>query len=237
MTTIPSGYGEMLLGNRAGGPIRGKTLTDELYEEMWKRLVNLEYSPGTRLSDDALATEFGVSRTPMREALSRLGQAGLVEIKPYRGYFVAERSPEIIDELFGMRIALETYAIRTAIPHIDPADLPKQVDRQPGGDLDTRAADADEFVRTDLAFHTFIVERAGNEHLRRSLIEINGQLSVAVLRLALVPQARRDAIDEHADIVEAITAGDARRAADVMEQHIRSVQARVHDMFAGETDS
>ncbi len=232
MTTLPSGYGELLLGERDRGPIRGATLTDELYEEMWKRLVNLEYEPGSRLSDDALATAFGVSRTPMREALSRLGQAGLVEIKPYRGYFVADRSPEAIDELFGMRIALETWATRTATPRIDLADLPAQVDLEPVDDADTPVASADAFVRSDFAFHTFIVERAGNERLRRALVEINGQLSVAVLRLALIPETRWAAMAEHTRIAEAIAEGDLRAAADAMERHIRNVQERVRDMFA-----
>lgn len=226
--TDPAGvrYGDLLRGESEHPPIRIANVTESLYEALWRRLVNLEFEPGIRLSDDALAREFGVSRTPVREALHRLSQVGLVQANARRGFFVTKLSRQSVEELYDLRTALESWAIRIATPRIIPDDLQPHVPAT-GDDQDRIApGDAEDFVRSDLALHYFIVSRAGNDRLAQSLRDVSGQLAIAVLRLALTPEARREARREHGRIIEAMLSGDPAAAAAAMEEHIQNVKQR-----------
>jgi DNA-binding GntR family transcriptional regulator len=209
-------------------------MTDSLYDAIWRRIVNLEFAPGTRLSDEVLARDFGVSRTPVREALYRLSQVGLVQVNARRGFFVSRLTRQSIDELYDVRTALESFAIARATPRINPDDLEPQFEA-----LDARLASVDEsspdaaerFVRSDLSLHQLCVSRAGNERLAQALKDVSGQLAITVLRLALTPDGRLRAIEEHRHILQALLDGDGRAAATAMEDHIQAVKIRVLEEF------
>ena len=219
-------YGDLLRGEPQHPPVRLANVTESLYEALWRRLVNLEFEPGIRLSDEALAREFGVSRTPVREALHRLSQAGLVQANPRRGFFVTQLSRRSVEELYDLRTALESWAIRVATPRIAADDLQPHVPATDDDQDRIAPGDADAFVRADLALHYFIVDRAGNDRLAQSLRDVSGQLAITVLRLALTPEARLQARREHARIVAAMLSGDPAAAAAAMERHIQNVKER-----------
>jgi len=224
-------YGDLLHGERETTPMRLANVTDSLYEALWRRLVNLEFEPGMRLSDEALAREFGVSRTPVREALLRLSQVGLVETNARRGFFVTQPSRQSIENLFDLRTALESWAIRMATPGVSRADLEPLLPATDDPDDLIGPDGAEAFVRSDLALHDFIVNRAGNDRLAQSLRDVSGQLAITVLRLALTPVAREQAQHEHARIVEAMLSGDSGAAAIAMEEHIQNVKRRALTEF------
>jgi DNA-binding GntR family transcriptional regulator len=227
-------FGDLLHGEPTAGPLNIPNITDAIYEAIWRRIVNLEFAPGTRLSDEGLSREFGVSRTPVREALYRLSQAGLVQVNARRGFFVSQLTRPAIEELYDLRTALESWAILRATPHITAADLAPQFDAIEARLASVEASspeDAESFVRSDLGLHALCIGRAGNERLRQTLKDINGQLAITVLRLALSPEARLRAIEEHRQILEALVAGDPRAAAWVMEEHIQGVKLRVLEEF------
>jgi DNA-binding GntR family transcriptional regulator len=213
----------------APGSLQVPNLTDSLYDAMWRRIVNLEFSPGTRLSDDTLARQFGVSRTPVREALYRLSQVGLVEVNARRGFFVTQLDRQSIVELFDLRTALETFNARLAAPHIRPEELGPhlaELDEEQSRVTESTPEDAERFVKSDLRLHLLMLERAGNSRLQRALRDVNGQLSIAVLRLALDTEARLRAIEEHAVILDALGKGDADAVASAMQTHIQNVKER-----------
>ncbi|MGH2603482.1 MAG: GntR family transcriptional regulator, partial [Dehalococcoidia bacterium] len=207
-------------------------LADALYDVMWKRLVNLEFPPGSRLSDDALARDLGVSRTPMREALYRLSQVGLVRVNARRGFFVATLLRRDVDELYDVRTALEGFVVDRATMLLTDEDLAVHRERQRIARRRVHSvspADVEEFVTSDLLLHDMLVRRTGNERLRQALADVKGQLSIAHLRLAQSPEQRLRAIEEHECILDALDARDPDAAARAMEAHLQGVKERVLD--------
>src|SRR5262245_35638355 len=93
-------------------PIQHVNLTDRVYRAIKDRLLSQEIEVGSRLREDDLAAQLGVSRTPIREALMRLAQEGLVEIAPRSGTHVCTFTPDDIEQIFDLRIALESLAVR-----------------------------------------------------------------------------------------------------------------------------
>lgn len=221
--------GDLLHGEVDNGPLQVPNLTDSLYDAMWRRIVNLEFAPGTRLSDDTLAREFGVSRTPVREALYRLSQVGLVEVNARRGFFVTQLDRQSISELFDLRTALETFNARLAVPLLDPDELIphfRDLEEEEHRSAESTPEDAERFVTADLRLHQLLLERVGNGRLQRALRDISGQLSITVLRLALDPDARFMAIEEHEIILAALRDRDIERVASAMALHIQNVKER-----------
>ncbi len=227
-------FGDSLQALRARGAEEYPNLADSLYDLMWRRIVNLEFAPGTRLSDEALARDLGVSRTPMREALHRLSQIGLVRVNARRGFFVTTLERRDVNDLYDMRTALEVFAVRLATPLLTSADLAPHMARQQAVlDRGTSGAPADmeEFVQSDLLLHDLIVRRSGNGRMQEVLADIKGQLSLAHLRLAQIPEHNRRAVEEHTRILEALAAGDAGEAADAVGAHLQAVKGRVLEEF------
>ena len=92
--------------------IQRRNLGDDVYQILWSRIVSRDLHPGDKLSDLRLSTELGVSRTPVREALHRLLQDGVIRAEPNRGFFVTSFSGRDIEEIFEIRAALEALALR-----------------------------------------------------------------------------------------------------------------------------
>jgi DNA-binding GntR family transcriptional regulator len=202
---------------------------DSIYDLMWKRIVNLDFPPGSRLSDDALAREIGVSRTPMREALHRLSQVGLVQVNARRGFFIPVATRQDVAELYDLRIALETFATRVAAPLITPEELQPHLERQRRvreRAESTAPADVEEFVESDLHLHELLVQRGGNRRMRQILTDLKGQLSLVLLRAAVSPESRVYAIAEHGRILDALLASDVEAAVAAMTDHLQGAKRR-----------
>jgi DNA-binding GntR family transcriptional regulator len=215
------------------------SLADALYERLWKRIVNREFPPGARLSDEALAKELGVSRTPVREALLRLRQVGLVRVSARRGFAVPIVDRQDVIELYDLRTAIEVYATRRAVHRLCDGDVAAHRQRQQAAHQ--RAAslapvDAEEFVRADLALHESIHQHGGSRHSARVLTDVMGQLSLLSLRAAQNPASRLAAIEEHTRILDAIDRRDPDTAAAAMEAHIQAVKVRALADIGGEDD-
>ncbi|HEY8445976.1 MAG TPA: GntR family transcriptional regulator [Thermomicrobiales bacterium] len=204
-------------------------LADAVYDLLWKRIVNLEFPPGTRLSEETLARELGVSRTPVREALLRLGQVGLVRVSARRGMSIPTITRQDVIELYDLRAAIESYAARRAVSSISEEEISSLRERQrlahERANSDSAAA-ADAFFHADLALHEILQKRGGNRRSVRLLADVMGQLSLLSLRAALTPDSRLAAIAEHQRILDALARQDAGAAAEAMEDHIEAVKNR-----------
>jgi DNA-binding GntR family transcriptional regulator len=212
------------------------SLVDSLYASLWKRIVNLEFPPGTRLSDEAVARELGVSRTPVREALNRLSQVGLVQVNPRRGFFVPTISREDVIELYDLRQAIEIFVTRRATPVVADEEIAahREYQRRAHEHAATDPTATAEFYRADLLLHELLHRYGGNRRSARSLADIMGQLALLSLRTAQLPPRRAAAIDEHAAILDALARRDADAAAAAMQAHIEGVKKRVlEDFFEG----
>src|SRR5437763_1833167 len=103
--------------------IQQRPVGQQVYDLLWQRIVSHQLRPGDKLSDVRLSEELGVSRTPVREALQRLAQDGMVRAESRRGFFVAQFSSRDVGEVYDVRTALEVLAVRLAFPHLTEADL------------------------------------------------------------------------------------------------------------------
>lgn len=203
-------------------------LRDELEDD----IVNGRLLPGDQLDPTVLAARFGVSRTPIREAIQSLTTSGLVEVQPKRGTFVAEASLSDVTEMFEVMAELEGMCGRLAARRITTeqvADLQKAL-----GHCETAAKknDSDEYYYENERFHVCIYAASGNEFLGSESRRLHDRLK-PYRRLQLRVQDRiQQSLQEHGGIVEAIASGDTVRAEQRMREHVLVQGERFSDLAA-----
>jgi DNA-binding GntR family transcriptional regulator len=191
--------------------------------QLRQRIIDGEYQPGERLTEESLADDFGVSRIPVREALRVLASEGFVRAQPYYGTFVAELTARQANDLLEVRGALEPLAARLAAQRCGAEDLAamKQVLRQ--GQRAGKAGRYQDLSGLNGRFHELLAGASGNSSLAALISQLRDKIdwvySMEVRRRA------RDSWREHAEIVEAIETGDPDRAASVVADHIREAAA------------
>ena len=185
--------------------------------------MSLELEPGTPLSEKDLTERFGVSRTPVREALIRLAEEGLVDIRPQAGTFVARIPLSAIPEAVVVRQALEGALVELAAARAGPegADrLAKVIERQEAfASLSDEAA----FHESDELFHETIAALSGHPGVWRTIRQAKLQID-RCRRLTLPVLGRmKHVIAEHRVIADAIRDGDVRAAKAAMQAHLQAV--------------
>jgi DNA-binding GntR family transcriptional regulator len=208
------------------------SLADEIAFRLQAAIIDGEYAPGTHLQQDELCARFGVSRTPVREALRKLQAEHLVELIPNKGAMTV-RPPtrsELV-EVYELRAELEGYAAARAAVAIDEARLAALDDAQAvlarlvaRGPL-TREEEASfdrAITRANEAFHGVIHQAAANGRLLRCLLELQRFFPKDHVWRAVSSsaEARAIAVDEHLAVRAALAAGDAQSARRAMSSHI-----------------
>lgn len=179
--------------------------------------------PGAKLAEQKLADLFNVSRTIVRQALNQLSRDGLVTLQSARGAFVATPGVREAREVFEVRIMLETAMIRALSRAITPAQI--QALRTHLAAEQQALANPDVAGRTRLLadFHVVLANTLGNAVLADQLRELLSRSSLIMLMYQSKLAASHSS-DEHVGIVDALEQGDGRKAARLMEQHIRHVE-------------
>jgi DNA-binding GntR family transcriptional regulator len=217
--------------------ITRSNLGESVYRLLWDRILDRRLHPGEKLSDLRLSDELGVSRTPVREALNRLVQDGIITSEPNRGFYVASFSAKDIEEIYDLRAALELAALRISGPHLGSEFLHQaldelvRVERQyvAAATEQEMAESAAAFLECDREFHRAFVERAGNSRLTASMEGLWAQIAV----FQKAGTYRRDwtemAITHHRAIIAALLDGEVDRGVAELENHIELVKRRVLD--------
>jgi DNA-binding GntR family transcriptional regulator len=145
--------------------LKPSTLTDDAYRVLKAAILNLELAPGAALNEQQIAKQLGISKTPVREALAKLGSEGFVVTGTGRKSFVAGLSHRMVQDVYGVRVILEPAVVRDIISHISESD----VDELQRIADDARAAfDVDDvrgYLEGNRAFHRFLVKLARNDYL------------------------------------------------------------------------
>lgn len=200
----------------------------DIAQRVVEAILAQKLAPGERLGEQQLADLFGVSRTLVREALMQLQARGFVDVRPRRGWFVVEPSVEEARDAFAARRAVESGMLRES-PVLRDAGKPLQAVvrrmRQHVAEESAAIDGTDVASRTFLLadFHVCLAECLGH----RVLAELLRDLTARTTLVASLYQSTHDArqsCDEHAQILAALEAGDADRAAALMVQHIGSVE-------------
>lgn len=183
---------------------------------------------GSKLGEAELATRLDVSRTPVREALSRLAAEGLVELVPNRGARVARWSPEDLQQIFELRLRLEPYAVGLAVPRLTDADLDDLEDlarRMQAFGKPGRSQDLDGIVHLNRQFHRTLITRAANPALASALMAVTHASVVNQNFHNYSPEALARSLAHHVEIVAAARAGNADWANSVMRSHLYNARA------------
>lgn len=187
---------------------------------------------GDRLDEVQLASRFDVSRTPIREALLRLAQSGLVVQIPRRGVFVRQPGPVELIEMFEVMAELEAVSARLAASRISEkalADLHKANERCK---LAVDAQDADGYYRENERFHAILYRQSGNGFLEQECLRLQRRLQ-PFRRVQLRVRGRmRQSMAEHEAIVSAIEEGDGDKAADAIRRHVSVQGEKFHHLVA-----
>ncbi|MBS0347320.1 MAG: GntR family transcriptional regulator [Proteobacteria bacterium] len=206
--------------------------SEQLGEEIEERIVTGVYPPGMRLDEQELAAAFGVSRTPIREALIQLASIGLVDIRPRRGATVPEMSADRLCEMFEVMAELESMCGRLAARRILPAELARLRDAHQACEEARDAGKPDLYYQLNEVFHRRIYEASHNGFLAEQATALHRRLR-PYRRLQLrVRNRMQSSFSEHAGIVEAIVAGDGEQAASLLRAHVVVQGERFTDLVA-----
>jgi len=201
-----------------------QTLNWHVYSDIVRLISTGHYPPGTRLDEQQIAEELGVSRTPLREAISKLVKDGLVEHRPYKGNFVRQFTAREVFDLYEVRKGLESMAVRLAIPHLTDESISEL--RTILGEIETAliASDLEAYGFADKRFHEAIAQLSGNQTLIDLLAHLSGQVQLIRTMANQDPSVVEITAMERPEIVDAMAAGDVARAMALMEEHIELVQ-------------
>jgi DNA-binding GntR family transcriptional regulator len=209
-------------------PVRNLTLREQVLDYLREEILSNRLEPGTELNEVALASSLGVSRGPIREALGRLAAEGLVTAAPRRGAIVTKLTKQEFMDAYQVREALESLAIRVAVPRLtddDKAELHRMSAEM------RRLADADDanaFFEINRRFHEKLVRASGNRRLFEMHQQLLGQMGRLLRKSAELRGGLGESAAAHEAILEAVDAGDAERAGQLMAEHIE-VPQRVLD--------
>jgi DNA-binding GntR family transcriptional regulator len=203
------------------------TVVDYAYEEIWKRVIMIGGSEEQRLSDVTLSEQLGMSRTPVRQALERLVQEGLVRSDPRRGFWTATFTAQDIHEIYDLRGALEVLAVRLAAPRLSQGNLEAHLDALYAVRAELDAHPVLRFLQVDIRFHTLITRASSNGRLIHSLSLLRSQLSMFQMQDTFYPRRMEIALNDHEQILLALLAGNVDGAADCLARHIRHAKEGV----------
>jgi DNA-binding GntR family transcriptional regulator len=208
---------------------RSKTLprkasATSIGDSLIKAIAEQRIAPGTRLVEEELGAVFGVSRTVVRQALTRLASEGFVAVRPRKGWFVIEPSEAEVEQAFAARRLIEATLLREFINVATKAQM--KALRAHLHDQHDAVAAGDAPRRTHLLgdFHVRIADALGNPHLVRVVADLVTRTNLMSMLYQSNQEASHSA-DEHDDILRAIEARDAEKAVRLMDQHLRNVES------------
>lgn len=204
-----------------------RNLRQEITVALRAALVTGEMRPGVLYSAPALAEQFGVSATPVREAMLDLANEGLVEAIRNKGFRITELTDRDLDEITSLRALIEVPTVAEIADRIDEATRPRVENLRSmalGIEKFADRGDLKSYVEADRRFHLALLEIAGNRHL----VELIGNLRSRSRLYGLRPLAERGLLvrsaAEHEQLVDLVLAGDRDGAAEVMRRHIGHVR-------------
>jgi DNA-binding GntR family transcriptional regulator len=218
-----------------------RTSRRTVYETLRRKVLTLEFPPGSALSENELAAQLGVSRTPVRESLILLAEEGLVQVFPQVGSFVSRVDPAKVADAQFLREAVELASLEDLPAELDP-DIVREL-RENLAAQRRRGRDVEEFFALDEAFHHALLRLAGHGNAWATVVSAKGHLDRA-RRLGLQATAPPAFITQHEQILDAVLAGDIAAARKAMRAHLRAVfddveriRQRSPELFARNRDS
>lgn len=217
------------------------TAADRVYRSIKKGILDGQYPAGSYVRETSIGKQLEVSRTPIREALSRLASEGWVETIAHHGARVVSWTRKDVEEVFELRALLEPLAVQRTANNIGDADL-EQLGSL-AGQMEELAVDPEDaalesITQLNSQFHACMIEAADSPRLRR-LMDAIVQMPVGRRSFEhYTPQELRRSMDHHREIISALAAGDGEWAASVMRAHVLAARgAHLRSILTGSVDT
>ncbi|WP_159500588.1 GntR family transcriptional regulator [Microbacterium sp. 18062] len=195
-----------------------------VYDNLRERILTLDLTPGTRLTESLLAKEFDLSPTPVRDALGRLCQDGLVEVASGRGYTVAPLSVADIADICDLRFVIESGAIRLACERATPEGLERL--RELSALTGDSEASPLELIARNQDFHVAIAALTGRRRIIEALERVMAD-STRIFHLGLSTFSSHGMRPTHDELIDAIASNDVDRAVELCRQEAFGTSERV----------
>jgi DNA-binding GntR family transcriptional regulator len=211
---------------------RAQTRSQDLAQLLESEILGGEMLPGTRLDEQSLATRFGVSRTPVREALRQLASSGLVEIRAHQGAIVKQLTLTDLLEMFQVMAELEGLSARLAARRIEKAEIEALRASHHACERHSRAGDKDAFFDENNRLHDIILTASRNKFLIEKVHELRRRVNPYRRYVTKQPGVMQKSIDEHASFIAAIANGEGAEAQDLMRSHLNMLGGEAGDFIA-----
>lgn len=210
-----------------------KSLKQQAYQDIKNKILNCEYTPGSFLNEDFICEELQVSRTPIRDALSRLEQENLITIFPKKGFQVSPLTVGEINMVYEGRALLEPYMIRNYCWNLSPEILDRMSENIEKAYTLVHSKDQDEFFNLDSQFHDFWVKQCTNRYLVRSYHDMQSQnYRLRIVSGRMNEQRLSATADEHAQVLNFLMQGEIDKAAEALKKHLLIAKKSAFDALA-----
>ncbi|GAB3556512.1 GntR family transcriptional regulator [Spelaeicoccus albus] len=217
------------------GPTRGDALVDQAFRILRDEILRHELLPGSRLSVPEVARRLNISRSPAREAITRIAFDGLADFVPHKGAIVASIGAEDLVHIYQLREVLEGLAGRIAAEQIDDAGLSELENILEAHTVAVRTGDVETHMELDARFHRVIRESSDNSRLIESLNRLQGQVRLAMATTHLLGGGMEKALSEHRTIIDSLKSGDPGEAEKVSRNHIERLRHNLETAARSET--
>jgi GntR family transcriptional regulator, rspAB operon transcriptional repressor len=220
------------MDNQADGFKRPQLLSESVYRELKTLILTNQLRPGEALVEERIAAQWGISRTPLRAALTRLEKDGLVAIIPHRGCVVTDLHPEDVRDIYQVREALEVVAVQLATPHIPQPRLDAMQCEFDAIEAELAQDRYERYIVSDAEFHALIIEHVPNRLLVTMLEGVYDRITrVRNYSHTWPGEHMRLAFNEHRCILDALQRRDAAAAAEAMRVHLRNGTPRAIELL------
>lgn len=202
-------------------------LSGEVFKALKDRIIHWHYPPGYRFTEEALCAEFGVSRSPVREALRMLVENGLVGKEPHKGYSVKQPDMREIYELYEVRLALELYVVELLTKTGMPDEESQRLHAVWQAILDKTPENLNDFAEKDEEFHEALAALTNNNSLMQQLHSIDERLHFIRMMDITTSERLRATCEQHIRILKCIKDGDVDCAREALGMNIQDGRGNV----------
>jgi DNA-binding GntR family transcriptional regulator len=216
------------------GQIERRSLTDEVYDLLYQRILSVDLPPGTKMSEADIAKQLGVSRQPVRDAFYRLAQFGFLNVQPQRATKVTQISRSAIERARFIRTSLELEVITIACEDLSEANLRRLTSQLDAQREAQETGDQTRFHNLDDIFHQSICNMIDRPYAWHAIREVKAHMDRA--RFLSHAFASQTTFDDHVNIVDALRLRDARRARSIVRTHLDRIDGIVVRLRAKNQD-
>ncbi len=208
-----------------------KVRANFVYEDLKRRIINLEFAVGRQLVEETIALEYSISRTPVRQALQKLESENFVTIVPYVGCTVRQLTVSDIDEIYTIREALEGICAGRATALISDENI-ELIEKNVQADYDACLEGGDPGVNhPDDLLHVIVIDVGGNTRIKQIMTNLNEQARWCHNVSMTLPGRFKKSCREHLQILKAMKARNAAKAERLMREHMQSTKKDVINSF------